>query len=87
MLNDDIPQLAEKPHVGIVIRTAPIHMRLQRVQPRKLRPDRGNVITDVPAVDVMIYPAGVGGSHSFLPKKSMSKNIKNRKLIYNKKFG
>lgn len=41
MLDDDIPQLSETPHAGIVIRTAPDHMRLQRVQPRKLLPDRG----------------------------------------------
>lgn len=69
VLGDDIPQLPDPGHVGVVLPAPPYHVRLLRCQLRQLRPDRGNVITDFASVDVKVDAPVIGGGHAFLRVK------------------
>jgi len=63
LLIEDLPQLPDPGQIGIVLRTPPDHMRLLRGEFIQLRPDGGNVIPYLPAIDVKIDATGIGGGH------------------------
>lgn len=66
VLVDDGPQFPDPPGSGHTIATPPDHVRLLRHQLRQLRPDRVDVIADLPAFNVKVEAKVAGGGHALL---------------------